>query len=188
MRELILFGIGIIFSQTISAQLIKTNIEPELVNSIAQIKLGSNVSEYPFIKAKTELNKKVFQPYIDGKKFMFNFEKTHYVDLNEYSYKTYGNQKILGIFLGTVDAKIYEIQVVLDYDNRFYQNLLLNFRKPDFYGKGEYPDDITNWDEPNFSYYILSVHMNKQTNQKYFYSIQITDIELQKRFEEVKGY
>src|SRR5690606_35516042 len=111
----------------------KVDFKPKMINSALGITLGSNVNAYEYLIKKTDNNINEFKRQINTKSYSFNYEKTHYVDLSKLNYETYGNENIPGVFIGTIEDKIWEILIITEFNFNLYNKMLIEFGKPTFY-------------------------------------------------------
>lgn len=146
-----------------------TNSNPALEekNGFKGIKLGSDVNNYPFIKA--ENNYDAYGLYINNKYYDFSvFDTSHVVDIkNNPEYQKIGNTKIYAIYISTYENKIFKIIVITEPNFDLYNDLVLIFGEP-FSGKTGYNKKnyfMDDWFGKDIRLAILNQHNNS------FYSI-----------------
>jgi len=91
-------------------------------NGFRKIKLGTNVLEYPSLVKQSSDNKGYFNPWYD-----YNYA------FDQYTFKGYekiGDAKIHRIFVKTLDAKIYEIMLVVDKNEGIFELLKIAYGNP----------------------------------------------------------
>lgn len=179
-----LFGLKNLINDGVKKEIQSNNqidFKPKMMNSTLGIILGSNVNDYDYLIKKTDDNINEFKRRINNKDYSFNYEKTHYADLSKLNYSTFGGEKILGVFIGTIEDRIWEISIITEFNINLYNKMLIEFGKPAFYGKSEHPDAITYWENDNFEYYILANYFNIKIPN--YYSIQLIDKKLKKRYK-----
>lgn len=174
---LIFFSLSILFNAQNSSLLLEKN-------GFRNIKLGDNVNNYPFIYKYDELSS-AYNKIIDGKSYTFNMNSSHVVNLEEAKYDKLGNAKILGIYIGTIDDKIFQINVITNYNFSIYQNFINLFGDPLDYSHGKHKDTYSLWRYKNIDLTISA--NNLMQDQATYYSIEFSNTDLEKKYlEEMK--
>lgn len=116
----------------ISFNAFSQNIEKlEENNGFRSIKLGSDISNYPFaVDATTNSDK--FTLYINNTRYSFSNPDLNYVlDIKDNKeFESLDNAKILGIYLGVFKGKIREVKIITEYKPYTLELLKLAFGEP----------------------------------------------------------
>jgi hypothetical protein len=130
-------------------------------NGFRDIKLGSEISNYPFA-IKAERGSELFEFYVNNSYYNFNWGKeyNYVVDRSNKNYERLDNEKILGVYLSVFRGKIREIMVVCEYRPSTLALLKTVYGEPNGFwdqwsGKNIYCHYNTPYSEdkkPNFSW------------------------------------
>ena len=168
-------------------------------NGFREIKLGSNINEYSFIK-KCEYSDKYFNL---KKEFVGNvlwnerlsWDGDHYVDLNKSGYTKLRNWDIKKILLSTHDDLIYEINIIIDSKGNgdgFYYFIEDNFGLPDRSVSKKNHSGPTDkkwmefWFGDNVTMSLVSLHLNNDKYKLIGWVLGYKDKKLSKKVSDIK--
>jgi hypothetical protein len=125
--------LNILLFLAISLNSFSQNIQKlEENNGFRGIKLGTEITNYPF--AKAESKQELFTIYINNiRRYFHGFN--YVVDINNNNFDRLDNAKILGLYLSVFKGKIREIMVLTEYHPYTLDLLELAFGKPNGFGK-----------------------------------------------------
>ena len=115
----------------ISVNSFSQNIEKlEENNGFRSIKLGSEITNYPFA-VDASSNSEKFSLYINNKHYSFSNDLNYVLDIkNNNEFESLDNAKILGMYLGVFKGKIREILIVTEFKPYTLELLKLAFGEP----------------------------------------------------------
>ncbi len=102
-------------------------------NGFREIKLGSEISNYPFA-IKPDKGSNLFNVYVYRDHYNFEYDYNYVIDRSNKNYEKLDNEKILGVYLSVFRGKIREICVVSEYSPSTFVTLKRVFGEPTSFG------------------------------------------------------